>query len=334
MKKTITLLSLLVAGVTAKADTFYFNTSSSFAAQLTTLQSNAAFGSGDTILLPLNGDLNLATANNTTVDLTGYSNLVIGIRGNDFDINTNGSRLYLSNTSSILLQNSSSSLTVSAGGSAPGLYFGTSTSSTNRQWSSGTQFGPGIFTFQGFASSSIIPLPVSLISFKAITADNHVNITFEVASEKDITYYEVERSTDGKSFTKTGIKATANNTDGQLSYSLQDMNPAAGTNYYRLVINSNNGKAVNSNVAVANMKSIAFEPTIFPNPATAAINLTANAAVNYTVTDMSGRIAQVGTFNANDTKTINITSLNKGNYILNLNSNGQTKAISFVKIAD
>ena len=114
------------------------------------------------------------------------------------------------------------------------------------------------------------------------------------------------------------------------------MVPAAGTNYYRLVINSTDGKAVISNITSAKIKAAAsFEPAIFPNPATSSINITTNnAAVDYSVIDMSGRTLIAGSFTVDATKKLDITSLSKGNYILSMNSNGQTKAVSFVKIAD
>jgi hypothetical protein len=319
MKQTITLLAaLFIAALGANATTYTISSSTSWG----TTQTNA-LGANDVI--NINSGVTLTITSGSISPAVTF-NVTGTLSHSGLDLTSTGSKIQILTFGSV----------VNTGGSGSKLVIGNGGTKFTHQSGPGTLSSTGIYSASGFTATGGTPLPVSLLNFSATASDGRINLSFEVAMEKNISYYEVERSTDGSNFSKTGITATANNEDDKFTYTLTDLNPAAGTNYYRLVINSTDGKAVNSNITSAKIKAAAsFEPAIFPNPATSSINITTNnAAVDYSVVDMSGRTLIAGSFTVDATKKLDITSLAKGNYILTMNSNGQTKAVSFVKIAD
>jgi hypothetical protein len=315
MTRTLALVAALLLSSAANAATFSFSSTSTFAAQVP-----SALASGDTISLPTDASINIGTS----VDLTGYSNLVI-IVNKSLVINGNNNKLQLSGSSVLRLMNTFSSIVV---GTHPNnsLRIGGNTVASDGT----TTTGVGTFTATGFAAGSITPLPVTLVSFKAAISQGLVKLSFEVANEKNISYYEVERSTDGKSFIKTGVITNSRNAENGYAYTVEDTKAAAGTNYYRLSIHSTDGSIANSPTTTARLaNSQSFEPTIFPNPAANLINITTNNAIEYAIVDMAGHTALRGT-----STQIDISSLQKGTYVLKMTSNGQSSAVSFLKIAD
>lgn len=112
----------------------------------------------------------------------------------------------------------------------------------------------------------IVTLPATLISFKGDKTDNGVGLEWIAVDEKDLSHYEVERSTNGREFT-TLDKVTAKDLQ-RVTYNWPDMRPVYGNNYYRLKIVDDNGKFSYSNTIVVqfNQKSQGVMAVI-PNPA-------------------------------------------------------------------
>ncbi|MBF8962791.1 T9SS type A sorting domain-containing protein [Pontibacter sp. FD36] len=114
--------------------------------------------------------------------------------------------------------------------------------------------------------SAINPLPVELTSFKATAQNNQVVLNWTTASETDNDRFEVERSNDGRTFTKIGIvkgKGTSSLTN---FYTFKDANPGTGTNYYRLRQVDFDGKFEYSKTVAANIKANAASVKAYPNP--------------------------------------------------------------------
>lgn len=82
-------------------------------------------------------------------------------------------------------------------------------------------------------TASVI-LPVNLINFNAKKRNTSGVLTWKTASEVDNDYFEVLRSTDGKSFRVIGIVEGNGNTRTETVYKFIDKKPSNGKNYYRL----------------------------------------------------------------------------------------------------
>ncbi|WP_199120337.1 T9SS type A sorting domain-containing protein [Pedobacter sp. ASV28] len=126
------------------------------------------------------------------------------------------------------------------------------------------------------AINSYVTLPVEVKNFAAAAVNNHVKLTWETLSEKDHDYFEVERSTNGKTFTSlTKIKGEIN--VNAKAYETFDYSPAFGDNYYRLLQYDKDGKKTDfgtRNVKFKLSEDVAIK--IFPNPIAREINIKLN----------------------------------------------------------
>ena len=77
-------------------------------------------------------------------------------------------------------------------------------------------------------------LPITLSSFKSAREANAVKLIWTTSSERNSAYFEISKSTDGRTFSKIGDVKAAGISNQHLSYSFRDVNPAKGTNYYQL----------------------------------------------------------------------------------------------------
>ncbi len=75
-----------------------------------------------------------------------------------------------------------------------------------------------------------VVLPVNFISIAASRKTTNVLVSWKVGNELNIHHYEVERSTDGRTYTKAGSAAAT----GVADYSLLDANAPAITLFYRV----------------------------------------------------------------------------------------------------
>ena len=109
-------------------------------------------------------------------------------------------------------------------------------------------------------------LPVSLTQIKAVWDGTLVNVQWTVHNETDISSYDVERSTDGVSFTKIGTVAAHDNPTASDAYSFGDAQPADGNNFYRIKIVSQNGTYTYTSVVSVSITAGKAMITMYQNP--------------------------------------------------------------------
>lgn len=168
-------------------------------------------------------------------------------------------------------------------------------------------------------------LPVTLRSFEGIYRNNISYLDWRVEEEKELSHYEIQRSLDGKTFTKIGMikSAYAHN------YRYEDPmnNPLSNRYYYRLKMIDLDGSYDYSKVVSIEVTSKKYVFTLFPNPATKEVNLkfseNINSIVTINVTDMLGKVwLQQNFTNTTELNTLNINTLPTGNYIVQSLVNG------------
>lgn len=93
----------------------------------------------------------------------------------------------------------------------------------------------GVAGFQVYRNLLAV-VPVELISFRAITNEDGVTLSWETASETNNSGFDVERSTDNIVFQKIGYVKGNGTTSEEHSYSFKDgdITSVGGTVYYRL----------------------------------------------------------------------------------------------------
>jgi len=128
-----------------------------------------------------------------------------------------------------------------------------------------TSFSP--FTIS--SSTTFAPLPIELVSFQANCKENNaVAVTWTTASEHNTSYYIVEKSRDGQSWSVLGEMAAAGNSTQLLNYEMIDADKATGTTYYRLTQYDNDGVFEVFNAVSVNCEGAAPSTSImtYPNP--------------------------------------------------------------------
>lgn len=114
------------------------------------------------------------------------------------------------------------------------------------------------------------PYPVTLASFKAIKVEGAAHLVWKTATEVNASYFEIQRSADGKSWlplANVSALGTPNT-----SYSYTDGAPFAGENFYRLkMVDYDDSFAYST---IQNLKfALGFAINIFPSPTTDIVRL-------------------------------------------------------------
>jgi hypothetical protein len=109
-----------------------------------------------------------------------------------------------------------------------------------------------------------VPLPLTLTEFKAYQKLEDVELAWKV-NETDVYKYEVERSTDGRTFTKIG-EVIATGAIGLIEYTFLDANPFAGDNFYRLKIIDIDKTPKFTNIVRVSFNNTGAMLVMYPNP--------------------------------------------------------------------
>jgi len=130
----------------------------------------------------------------------------------------------------------------------------------------------GIATAAGSVSAGVcasVPLPVELLSFDAAAQEKGVVLEWMTGSELNNEGFEVQRSSDGRTFYKIGWTDGLGTTDGNSNYNFVDENVRPNVvYYYRLKQMDFDGESELSSVVNAKIegKQIIDIGQIFPNP--------------------------------------------------------------------
>ena len=106
-------------------------------------------------------------------------------------------------------------------------------------------------------------LPVNSIVASASLNNKVATITWNTVGEKSVARYEVEKSTDAKTFATIG-QSTAKNT-ATASYAITD-NSVTATSYYRIKAVSTTGNVSYSNIAKLSIINYQLSISLYPNP--------------------------------------------------------------------
>lgn len=116
-------------------------------------------------------------------------------------------------------------------------------------------------------------LPLSSLKLSARAQKRGVSLQWLTVNEVGVDHFRAERSQDGKrflSFAELGSKSVLNRDN---SYTLDDVNPLLGLNYYRITAVDSDGKTSESNIIPVNFALAREEQaSIYPNPAVRTIN--------------------------------------------------------------
>lgn len=178
------------------------------------------------------------------------------------------------------------------------------------------------------------PLPVDFISFKAVLSAGKATLTWQTENEVSNDHFDIERSGDGRTFTKLGAVAASHSNAG--NYTFVDASPLSN-NYYRLKQVDINGDFKYSKVVY--LQAQALQIQISPNPFVDHLNLSYNlenaGQVKVYVYDMMGRVIKQielqGNKGYNSQSVSSLGSLPSGQYIVRLVGDNLQTQIRLVK---
>ena len=178
--------------------------------------------------------------------------------------------------------------------------------------SSTVALGVNISVYQAFADNlgggiitTIVPLPVELTAFVGKWTNGAADLSWTTATEKNSSYFAVERSTGGEvAFKAVGQVAAAGRSTSPLAYKFRDAEAGTlgvATLYYRLRQVDNDGTQTYSPVVVLTVGKAVAVPQLeaYPNPAPNAqavqvhlVNMPAGGGLLQTYSEMGQLLGQ------------------------------------------
>ncbi len=192
----------------------------------------------------------------------------------------------------------------------------------------------GTARIDDFSIGAMVVFPVKLTSFTATPGEQGITLNWNTAVEENAHSFVIERSTDGKDFSKIAEVEASNHSSGS-SYTYQDATAKTGTLYYRLKMTDKDGSFTYSNVAMVNLQ---FKGGIkvYPNPVADKLTINyekAEKGASVEIMSLNGTrlVSQplaIGTAEAE----LNLSHLPKGTYIVVIVNGNQTYKQKLVKL--
>ena len=184
-------------------------------------------------------------------------------------------------------------------------------------------------------NSSCTVLSVNFISISANRNSDAVLVNWKVAAEQDILRYEIERSTDGRSFSQMGT-VTAN---GSSSYNWLDVSALVHSSYYRIKSFDRTGMIKYSGIVKVSSGKDLSMIRVWPNPVEGSelnLQFKNQPAGRYEIRllDAAGRVlfaSSVQHAGGNSIETINLSS-GTGNGFCQLEVIAPDKTVSVQKL--
>ena len=162
---------------------------------------------------------------------------------------------------------------------------------------------------------SLVPLPVKFSSLDAKAINNSVSLKWTVGSEINVNGYEIEKSSDGRNFSKIGFVSAT----GQSSYSFID-SKASSIAYYRIKSVDGDGKYTYSTVTLVKAGKSMIVLKAFPSPFTNSVTVqhaTANGSSLISISSEDGRLIKTVIPIAGTQQTdINLSTAAPGLYLI------------------
>ncbi len=179
-----------------------------------------------------------------------------------------------------------------------------------------------------YFKNNLIVLPLHLIGFSGVKQAGCTQLQWQTADESNTKLFEIERSSDGKNFTKVATLNSAGT--GNSSYSIHDDVVYSDKIFYRLKIIDRDGRFSYSQIIWLNSNTDG-KIIIYPNPAMDLININIGSTgilkTKAGIFDVNGRLMQNVLINA-DQQQIDVHTLAKGAYLIKF-ADGSSQ--SFIK---
>jgi hypothetical protein len=195
--------------------------------------------------------------------------------------------------------------------------------------------------FKQFSLTTNSTLPLNLIDFNAVLNKSKVDLEWTTAGEKNVSHFEMERSTDGINYSEAAVIFAFGNTNENKTYAFSDDISAIKSSivYYRLRSVDIDGKSHLSPVRIIRIskQSEIRKLVTYPNPASDEVRLTVpadwqNKEVLVEIFNLGGqKLKTLKNNNASQTEIITISNLAKGLYFIKATCGAETAQQRFIK---
>ncbi|RYF25496.1 MAG: T9SS type A sorting domain-containing protein [Flavobacteriales bacterium] len=184
------------------------------------------------------------------------------------------------------------------------------------------------------------PLPVNLMSYKAVKNGATAVLNWKTESEQNNQKFVIERGLSATDFSFFKEIAGAGNSNSPLSYSVTDFTPLAGTNYYRLTQVDSDGKSKVLGIEAVTFELSAEKTTIYPNPARSYVWVkpsSSNGIISVNLISLTGQIISTNNYAqaaSQQSVKLDLTNIPAGAYMLWVNrgkSNAEKQTLLVVK---
>tara|TARA_B110000305_G_C19424913_1_gene633042 strand:+ start:806 stop:1924 length:1119 start_codon:yes stop_codon:yes gene_type:complete len=174
---------------------------------------------------------------------------------------------------------------------------------------------------------NLVLLPVTDLLFEATKVNRTALLEWSTSTEINTSHYDAMRSVDGYNWTLISEIEAAGNSQMLIHYSIEDLSPLEGINYYKINQYDQNGD--NSSSEVRSLNFGGGNSLVYPNPFTDEVFIQAEEK-NYSIQliDPIGRII----FNDVNSTQIDVSHLEASCYFVHLTfQDGHTEVIKVVK---
>ncbi|HWY10173.1 MAG TPA: T9SS type A sorting domain-containing protein [Bacteroidia bacterium] len=180
--------------------------------------------------------------------------------------------------------------------------------------------------------SAITPasvLPIELVSLNAECNGDAVNLKWQTLTEKNNSYFTVERSYDTQNWEGVGQIPGAGNSSTLIKYEFTDKYPLKTTIYYRLKQTDLDRIFKYSELITAENCKGKDEFSIYPNPAGQEVFIKTNEEVTLEIYNILGEKTAFQILKAGENK-IDLSNFNKGTYFFKVSDS--SSIIKFSKV--
>ncbi|MGV3767356.1 MAG: T9SS type A sorting domain-containing protein [Chitinophagaceae bacterium] len=188
--------------------------------------------------------------------------------------------------------------------------------------------GP-FFTGPENHSVQVLLPPVTGLTASLVN-NKEVQLQWELSDEKNILHFEIQHSTNGRSFSAVGIVKFKLNTEAEkAAYTFLHTQPVSGRNYYRIktvYLNRSTEQSVIVPVQYSTDAKDRKEAVVFPNPSANGIvyfSTTSSRSAQYQlyVFDLDGKLVRQKLVQSNQTTILQ--QLSKGTYLFEIFKNDE-----------
>ena len=164
-------------------------------------------------------------------------------------------------------------------------------------------------------------LPVELLSFNATAKNKTIDLKWSTASERNSAYFNVEQSTDSKTFLNIGQVKSFGTTNAQQAYAFLDEKPNNGINYYRLrQVDLDGQEVVSKVVSVLSTAKGNSKIKIFPSHTEGSLSIESGALAidNIQVFNNVGQLV----LSSGATSRLDLSAMPSGLYLVQVKAGG------------